>query len=139
MKIKNKNEIKNWISGVESISQDEVKFLHCNDYRDGPLEGVMELKGKKYYFLACDGDEEAENGGVRSYAVIEMSKDQQDKEDYFHDLFVSHVGSHFEYDKSGKLMPDKELKDKTEQDKFYSEYARSEGFLIEKSQVKAKF
>src|SRR3989338_10060019 len=100
IKILNKQDIKQWVEDLPLIPQDNIKILYDNNYWDGPLEGVLRWNNKNYYFI-CYNDNDWTNVAHRIFVIIEMTKEQEENENYFHQLFTKFVGRHNEYDVAG--------------------------------------
>ena len=96
MKIVNIEDIQQWAEEVPLISSKDIKIIYDDNYWDGPLEGVLEWHKKKYYFI-CYNDPTWECEIKRRYAIIDMTIEQEDEEEYFHQLFLKYIGSHNEY------------------------------------------
>lgn len=75
-----------------------VRILwHCG-YYDGPLNGIAEYQGRRYWYSATNG----ESYDTRVYELLDLSAEQLADEEYWHALFCEHVGIHTDYDEHGK-------------------------------------
>src|ERR1700722_11892810 len=136
MKIANNiEEIKNWAEKIQPVPYSNIKILYANDYWDGPLEGLLLWNKQEYYFI-CYNDPTHEHEVERRYVIIEMTEEQASEEKYYHQLFINHVGNHFEYNNLGKQNLTPVTKSKEEQQKFYSEYEKAKKYTINQSQIK---
>jgi hypothetical protein len=99
------------------------QFLwHC-DYWDGPLSGICVHQDKRYWFHVVDEIDVAVNVKTEQtlhrddyetcriflYSLVELTEEELKKEEYWHDLFEQHVGTHTNYDENnrriGKVKP----------------------------------
>jgi hypothetical protein len=96
------------------IPRENVKYLWYSGYWDGVRSGMLSYNGKRYWFSLFDEaidyakyDEETgyeDIGWWRRYAIIELSEDQHQKAQYWHDLFYKYVGVYCTYDENEKLL-----------------------------------
>jgi hypothetical protein len=141
MKILNSQlEIKQWAEQVPLIASTEARILYETDGYDGPLAGVLVWNGKKYYFYSYDGtNEEIKTTGKRSYAVIEMSSEQEKEEEYWQNQLVERVGAVNEYDENNAPIF-RVAKSKEEHEKYSKEYqSELKSYTIAQGQIKARW
>ena len=82
--------------------QPDLTMLWHNGYYDGPLSGVAEYNGNKVYF---DCIEEVDETGARIYGLYELSPEDIEYEEHWHNLFRDMVGCHTDYgDKYAKFQ-----------------------------------
>ena len=115
---------------VPRIPKDSVRLVYHNNYWDGPISGVVKFDGKRYYFDQCDEEE----NGKRRYVMYELSDEQWKEEDYWHDLFRTHVGTHTEYDENGKRGIGA-TKEREEWEKYYSKEASRVPLNLEQNEI----
>ena len=123
--------------GLPFYSREKWKFLWENDRYDGPLEGVCEVEGKKYYFLFHDDhwyklskedmnkvmNEELSLLWTRSFYLADLSEEQWEKEIKRHEDFCKYVGTYCNYNENGCLL---DSDPKPEWQKFYDIYGEDE-------------
>lgn len=68
-----------------------VKILWEHDYWDGPLDGVCEWDGEKYYFQLI------EDAIIRPYWLKRLSENEWVQLQTNHLLYQEHVGFHTDY------------------------------------------
>lgn len=68
-----------------------VEWLYANDWWDGPISGVCEYEGKRYYAKYVSEN----RNRVRRYKLLDMPEAEWVSEDARHTLFVACVGDHF--------------------------------------------
>lgn len=83
----------------------EIKWLwHC-DYWDGPLSGMVQLRGHQYWAQMFDEITATNVDGsfqARRFAVIPLSDTELAAEQADHRLFRTYVGEHTDYGDGGK-------------------------------------
>lgn len=72
-----------------------VRIVRHHGYYDGPLNGICEIGGERFWFDVEDAEE-------RSYVVRRPTAALLAESDRRHDLFRKHVGHHTDYDESGR-------------------------------------
>lgn len=77
-----------------------VKFVYHNNYWDGPLSGVCEIDGRRFYF-SCVHDY-GDTPDCRIYKFFDLTEEEWKEETFWYNLFVENVGDHGTYDKDGK-------------------------------------
>lgn len=102
---------------VPEVSRADVRFLWVNDFYDGPLQGVAEVRGLRYLFDIIDRDSLGTDDESRTYWLIALSAEQLRDEEEWNDLFCSKVGTHFDY--TGRTAPHSE---ELRPDEFYEPY-----------------
>lgn len=87
------------------MTKDEIIFLYHSGYWDGPLSGVCLYQGERLWFNNVhDYQSKTEDGkylDMRIYALHRLTAEEWKQEDYWHNLFKKHVGTHTSY-KDGK-------------------------------------
>lgn len=92
-------------SSIPRIHVTELTVLRItiNGFYDGDLAGILEYRGKTYYFQICDGTswygygDEIPNfteNFYRRYLIFEASEDMLDEENYWFNLFNREVPKH---------------------------------------------
>ena len=87
------------------LNKSGMKLCWHNNYWDGPISGILEYNGGRYYFDQCDewdGVDQSGDAWYRRFLLYELTKEQMDEELYFHDLFQKYVGTHTDYNNDGK-------------------------------------
>lgn len=87
----------------ENKEYPDIKMLWHSGYWDGPLSGMCLYNGKKYWF-DCEVMEHDDNNdaGIRKYGLYELSDEEVDYEEWWHNLWRFLVGHHCDYgDKYG--------------------------------------
>jgi hypothetical protein len=81
------------------LKAESVKLSWYEDFWDGPLCGVCEWKGKKYWFSNLDPHLRA-----YQYSMREISDDEWKVREQIHSLYQQHVGTHrdYFYDENGQ-------------------------------------
>lgn len=92
--------------------ENNVKWLWHSGYWDGPLSGMVIVNGAKRWAEFIDEEEWTEQYGpdeldcdimdVRFYALLKLTDEQMESEEYWHELFRLCVGTHTDYDKNGQ-------------------------------------
>lgn len=89
---------KNAYVGVPKIDPTYLTLLWHSDFFDGAINGVLKYDGGKYWFeMFSESDDENLEGYYRRFFVIELSEDQLQKEEKWHQLFREKVGGHTDY------------------------------------------
>jgi len=86
-------------------STDKIELKYHSGYWDGPLSGVCLYQGERLWFNSVHDyhskTEEDKYLDMRIYALHRLTVEEWKQEDYWHDLFKKHVGTHTSY-KEGK-------------------------------------
>lgn len=106
------------LAGIPVVAGDAVKLAWVDHWWDGPLEGVCDWEGRRVWFQYyydptiddsdCDERELAERDPLlnavacsdpprRVLLLHELSPAQLAEECKWHNLFVEHVGSHWDF------------------------------------------
>jgi|SRR5579859_979807 len=109
------------IHELPKVETKEVRLLWHSSYWDGPVDGLLIYKGRKYWFEMLDDGEVP--GDVRRFLIIELSPAELDEEERWHELFRAKVGMHCDYDEAGKARLG-ELRPKEMWSEFYAAYDR---------------
>ncbi len=80
---------------LKQICIDESQILWINDYYDGPLQGIVELNGKRLLFDMIDRDLLGQKH--RRFWLINLNRKQLAEEQKWHELFCKNVGTHLDY------------------------------------------
>jgi hypothetical protein len=140
MKILNSDqEIKDWAEKTPLIPAKYARILHDLEYYDGPIAGILLWNNKNYYFYAFNIPYEVKHHTNRVFAVIEMTKEQEEEEQYWQTQLVERVGFVNGYDINGVSI-DSPVKSKTEHEKFWKEYqGKLKNYTLTKDQIKARW
>lgn len=88
------------LNELPKVKWHDLRILwHCG-YWDGPRSGLLSYKDIKYWFQVFDEPDDATI--FRRFLIIELSTEQVREEEQWHDLFRQKVGTHTDYDESGK-------------------------------------
>jgi hypothetical protein len=98
----------------------EVKFLWHDDWWDGPLAGMCEHKGQKYFYFCHHENYRKTHKYWRRYGVFKLTPDELVEAEYWHNLFVEKVGDHFDCDEGKRRSS--ELKPYDMHHEFYDAY-----------------
>ena len=105
------------------VARDDVRFLWHVDYWDGPRSGVLEYSGERCWFQVIAENEEDAPQCYRHFAIIRMSAEQLADEQRWHELFRQHVGSHTDYDETGRARTSGDVRPREQAHHFYDAYA----------------
>jgi hypothetical protein len=83
---------------LTKVDWDDIRLLWHSGYWDGPKSGMLSYQGKKYWFQTIDDDEAT----VRRFLILELSGEQMREQEYWHELFRQKVGTHTDYDETGR-------------------------------------
>jgi hypothetical protein len=76
-------------------TEDAIMLWHSN-YYDGPLSGLAVYKGKKVWF-DCIQDEYDNLFNIRVFGLYELSDEELEDEESWHQFFCDNVGRHTNY------------------------------------------
>ena len=111
-----------WIKypyNTPEVPEKDVKILWESNRWDGPLNGMCLYKDKKMWF-ECAGEDDDR---YRRYILIELTPDELAEEEKWHNLFREKVGTHCDYNESGRRNdPETHLKRGNTWREFYDEY-----------------
>ena len=82
--------VKDGYRSLPKLPKTFVRLLWHSDYWDGPLSGLLEYEGKKYWYAKCD-ENDADESWYRRFLTIELSEEQIAEEEHWHKLFQQHV------------------------------------------------
>lgn len=109
------------IETYPQIPRLDVKLLwHC-DFWDGPISGMLLYRTDMCWYAMIVENENDNGSWYRRFAVIRLTAEQLADEQYWHDLFRQHVGTHTDYGDDerrtlGAVLP------KTGWHNFYDKY-----------------
>jgi len=98
------------------MTDDVIPMYHLN-YYDGPLSGMINVKGRIFYVESIYGEEDRQ-----WWAAWELTEEELKCELARHELFKQHVGSHTEYklnDDECWVRKDHDLKPEDDWKNFY--------------------
>lgn len=78
---------------LPKLSPTDLRLLWVNDWYEGPLEAVVELRGARCLMVLHHQDVAAEN--PYRWVIFELTPDQLADEQKWHGLYVEHVGDHW--------------------------------------------
>lgn len=94
---------------INEIDSSEISLLYTNDLYDGPLEGVCEWRGEKFYFYVKDLK-------PRTYYLIKLTPEQLENDEKLHSAYQKYVES-YPYIAEGSVSHRKDA----EWDKYHRE------------------
>lgn len=104
------------------IPRADVTLLwHC-DFNDGPITGLLAHRGERAWFQLIEDYADCEGLSYRRFLLVRLSEQQLRDEEWWHELFQQHVGTHTDYERaegdSGTVRP------QAEHAKFYDPYSK---------------
>src|SRR5687767_5680056 len=79
------------LSEVAEVSAPAVRVLWADDFYDGPLSGIAEVGGRRFWFEMIDRSTLGHEEGRRRYWLIALSPEQLNDEERWQDLFCTHL------------------------------------------------
>jgi hypothetical protein len=104
-------------NAISEIPRAEVRILWVNDFYDVPLQGMAEVRGRRYLFDIIDRSALGTEDESHHYWLIALSPEQLREEEGWHELFCRKVGTVFDF--TGRPAPSK---DEVSPDEFYEPY-----------------
>jgi hypothetical protein len=87
------------------IDRSEVRLLWHSGYWDGPTSGLCLYRGRRCWFEMCAEGDEGDDF-YRRFLLLELTKEQLDEEEHWHELFCRKVGTHCDHDDArGEVLP----------------------------------
>jgi hypothetical protein len=80
----------------------DLRLLWVNDWYDGPLEAVVELRGARCLMVLYAEDVASDN--PYTWVIFELTPDQVADEQKWHALYVEHVGDHWCFHDAATLV-----------------------------------
>lgn len=106
------------VTSDRQIAKEAVRILWTDDFYDGPISGIAEWTGKRYRFKLTDRNVIGSGEDLsRRYWLIALSQQQLRVEEYWQDLFCTHVQTGFDYTGRPKYRAPS-----SEYHKFYEPY-----------------
>jgi hypothetical protein len=105
---------------IPKIERSDLRLLWHSGYWDGPTSGMLEYRGQKYWFETFYDDPDSPTY-PRWQFVLRLSDEQLAEEERWHLLFREKVGTHTDYDETGRPTVG-ELHRETMLDEFYIPY-----------------
>ena len=103
---------------LPQIDRSNVRLLWHSGFWDGPTSGLCLHNGRKCWFEMCAEGEEGD-GFYRRFLLLELSPEQVEDEERWHDLFRRKVGAHCDHgDPKGEVLPRESWRE------FYDEYEK---------------
>lgn len=81
----------------------EIRLLWHGEWYDGPMNGLLLLDGRKYWFETVAESAADYEGFYRHFVIIELTDEQLAEEERWHQLFREKVGTHSDYDETGRV------------------------------------
>src|SRR6266704_872833 len=83
------------------IDRSEITLLWASDWWDGPKSGLLRYEGTKYWFELCSESDDPQFADYyRRFLIIQLSDEQMEEEEYWHELFREKVGHHTDFDEN---------------------------------------
>ena len=121
-------------AGAPQIHVDELDPLWISDFYDGPLAGAVIYSGQlSSYVLAEEETPPFTEGWYRRYWLLQLTPTQQDEERHWHELFRTHVGTHWDR-RSARTEPG-HVKPIENHQLFYEPYARRKPMILDDNDV----
>jgi hypothetical protein len=109
------------IQTYAEIPRSGVRLLwHC-DFWDGPLSGMLLYQSEMCWYAMIVENEDDGEKWYRRFAVIRLTSEQAADEQYWHDQFRQHVGTHTDYGDDERRTPGAVLPQQG-WDAFYDRY-----------------
>ena len=108
-----------------SVPRIKVRFLWHNNWWDGPLAGMCEYNGQRYWYHCHHENYKKGAKYWRRYGVFKLTPEELAEEEKWHRLFVDKVGDHFDCDENGHRKRG-ELKSYSVHNEFYDEFNKWE-------------
>lgn len=104
------------------VPRADVTLLWHSDYWDGPLNGLLVWRGERLWFQIIEENSDPEGARSGRFLLIRLSEQQLREEEWWHELFRQHVGTHTDYERAdgdpGTVRP------RDQHAKFYDAYAK---------------
>lgn len=81
------------LAGLPKIAPSDLKLLWVNDWYEGPLEAVVELRGARCLMVLLDKSKVDRD--EYQWVVFELSPEQAADQEKWHALYAEHVGDHW--------------------------------------------
>jgi hypothetical protein len=82
------------------LDKRDIRMVWHSDFWDVPISGLLLYHGEKYWFQTA-GDIRYSDSSGTIYLVVQLSRQQLEEEEYWHDLFRQKVGNHTDYGEYG--------------------------------------
>lgn len=107
---------------LPQIPRADVSLLWHSDFWDGPITGLLLWCGERLWFQMIDESGENEAAWYRRFLLVRLSEQQLHDEEWWHELFRQHVGTHTDYNRAdgdpGTVHP------QSQHAKFYAPYSK---------------
>ena len=121
-------------AGLPRIDNASLEPLWISDFYDGPLSGAVIHEGQFAWFtLAEEESEPYSEGWYRRYWIVRLTPVQQDEERRWHDLFRTHVGTHWDFQTDGSLP--RQVKPREQHQAFYEPYSKRKPLVLDDNDV----
>jgi hypothetical protein len=114
------------------IHRSAIRYLWHSAFWDHAQSGVLLYNGERCWFQMIDESEG--NDWFRRFLVVRLTDEQMRDECYWHELFREKVGTHTDYDESGKRQVG-ELKPQEMWHEFYDAYESRQPLDLSRNQV----
>lgn len=102
---------------LPELDSGQICILWVNDWYDGPLEALAEYRAERCLLVIHDPGAVGTNDPWR-WVLFRLTQGQLADEEYWHRLFVKHVGAHWDW--TGTQYPEPS----GQSELFYGEYAK---------------
>ena len=127
------------LCAVPQVSRDSVQLLWHHDFWDGPKSGLLLYKKERCWF-ACVAENEGEDPAswYRRFAIVQLSAQQLEEEERWHELFRRNVDWHNDYVKE---LPEwyEGLRPREQWQAFYEPYNNRVPLDLSENEVLAWF
>ena len=84
------------VESLEYYNDSQIDVLWIDDFYDGMLSGICDIKGKKCKAEMISESSQEKCDWYRKYIIIELTEQQYKEELYWHNLFLENVGNHWD-------------------------------------------
>ncbi len=118
---------------LPQIPRADVTLLWHGEYYDGSINGLLLWRGERLWFDTIEASSETETAWYRRYVLIRLSEQQRRDEEWWHELFRQHVGTHTDHVRAdsdpGTVRP------QGQHAKFYDAYAKRASLDLSQNEV----
>ena len=120
-------------AGLPRIDRSDLEPLWIADYYDGPLAGAIMRAGDFSWFVLAEEERPPyAEGWHRRYWLVSLSPSQQEQERSWHELFRTHVGTHWDFPTGTES---RRVKAAENHRLFYEPYSKREPLALDDNEV----
>lgn len=86
------------LTQLEKFNPEGMKWIYHSNYYDGPLSGMVEYRGLRYWINCYDQDANVDGVWYRRFTVWTLSPESEKWEKERHSKFRELVGPHCDYE-----------------------------------------